>query len=131
MIEALKSVNSEYWGRPYRMMRNAMGKAEGVVAGLLRGDEAGELENKLLRSWEGPRGNALACWCEERMQELASAYERDVLKVRRCIHSINGRGIVRVSDGGYGFLAIKPAFFERDISFFMGVTASAGWPAGE
>ena len=49
----------------------------------------------------------------------------------RCIHSINGWGIVRVSDGGYGFLAIKPAFFERDsISFFMGVTASAGWPAG-
>ena len=32
--------------------------------------------------------------------------------------------------GGYGFLAIKPAFFERGISFFMGVTASAGWPAG-
>jgi hypothetical protein len=24
----------------------------------------------------------------------------------------------------------SPAFFERDISFFMGVTASAGWPAG-
>ena len=119
------------YGRPYQMMRKAMGKAEGVVAGLLHaGDEAGELENKLLRSWEGPRGNALACWCEERMQELASAYERDVLKVRRCIHSINGRGIVRLSDGGYGFLAIKPAFFERGISFFMGVTASAGWPAG-
>ena len=108
-----------------------MGKADGMVAGLLQaGNEAGELENKLLRSWEGPRDNALACWCEERMQELASAYERDVLKVRRCIHSVNGRGIVRVSDGGYGFLAIKPAFFERDISFFMGVTASAGWPAG-
>jgi hypothetical protein len=65
------------------------------------------------------------------MQELASAYERDVLKVRRCIHSINGRGLVRVSDGGYGFLAVKPAFFQRGhISFFMGLTASAGWPAG-
>jgi predicted transcriptional regulator len=61
------------------------------------------------------------------MQELASAYGRDVLKVRRCIHSINGKGLVRVSDGGYGFLAVKPAFFQReDIFFFMGVTASAG-----
>ena len=31
-----------------------MGKADGMVAGLLHaGDEAGELENKLLRSWEG------------------------------------------------------------------------------
>jgi hypothetical protein len=37
-----------------------------------------------------------------------------------------------VSDGGYyGFLAVKPAFFQRgDISFFTGVKASAGWPAG-
>ncbi len=64
------------------------------------------------------------------MQELASDYERDVLKVRRCIHSINGKGLVRVSDGGYGFLAVKPAFFQREVSFFMGVKASAGWPAG-
>ena len=106
-----------------------MGKADGMVAGLLHAGD--EVENKLLRSWEGPRGNALACWCEERMQELASDYERDVLKVRRCIHSINGKGLVRVSDGGYGFLAVKPAFFQSgDISFFMGVKASAGWPAG-
>jgi hypothetical protein len=129
MIEARKDQNNEYWNRPYKMRRRAMGKAEGMVAGLLHsGDEAGELENKLLRSWEGPR-NALACWCEERMQD--ADYERDVPKVRRCIHSINGRGLVRVSDGGYGFLAVKPAFLQReDISFFMGVTASAGWPAG-
>jgi hypothetical protein len=34
------------------------------------------------------------------------------------------------SDGGYGFLAVKPAFFPREVSFFMGVKASAGWPAG-
>jgi hypothetical protein len=75
-----------------------------AVAGRLHaGAEEGELENKLLRSWEDlTRGNALACWCEERMQELASAYERDVLKVvRRCIHSVNGKGNVHVSDGGY------------------------------
>jgi hypothetical protein len=47
------------------------------------------------------------------MQKLASAYERDVLNVRRCIHSVNGRGLVRVSDGGYqdDFLAVKPAFW--------------------
>ena len=101
MIEAHQTLCSEYWNRVYQMMRHpqAMGKADGMVAGLLQaGAEEGELENKLLRSWEGPQGNALACWCEERMQELASAYERDVLKVRRCIHSSNGRGIVRASD---------------------------------
>jgi hypothetical protein len=50
--------------------------------------------------------------------------------VRRLIHSY-GKGHVRVSDGGYGFLAVKPAFIQReDISFFMGVRALAGWPAG-
>jgi hypothetical protein len=65
------------------------------------------------------------------MQELASAYERDVLKVRRCIHSINGKGLVRVSDGGYGFLAVKPAFFQREVSFFMGVKASGEWQSRE
>jgi hypothetical protein len=51
--------------------------------------------------------------------------------VRRCIRSINGKGLVRVSDGGYGLLAVKPAFFQReDVSLFTGVKASAGWPAG-
>jgi hypothetical protein len=76
MSEARHDKSSEYGNRVYQMMRHpqAMGKADGMVAGLLHaGAEEGELENKLLMSWEGPRGNALACWCEERMQELASA----------------------------------------------------------
>jgi hypothetical protein len=93
MVEARQAVDSEYRGRPYQMMRRAMGKADGMVAGLLHaGAEEGELENKLLRSWEDlTRGNAFACWCEERMQELASAYERDVLNVRRCIRQWQGQ----------------------------------------
>ena len=96
-------------------------------------EREGLMVKRLAHFFKGERGEALAMWCEEKLQVLAS--EDDWAAQRRmCIHSINGAGWARVGPGGFGCLFINPLFFTTPkylaVLFAMGRHSTSGWEDG-
>ena len=108
-------------------------RAEDVSDEEAQREGGGSADSHLAHFFKGERGEALAMWCEERLQELA-ADDDWAAQRRMCIHSINGAGWARVGPGGFGCLLINPIFNTTPkylaVLFAMGSRSTSGWEAG-
>ena len=113
---------------------DAMGKEEGLIT-MGEWEKKGWLKkHRSQHVFDHPvRGHAFACYCEEQLQLLAAQHEWEVLGVRRCLHTVPGKGFAKTGPGAFGWLRVMPACFEQtelEFRFKMEVKAPVGWQKG-